>query len=235
MHVLITRPRDAAIRTAARLRAQGHIPLIGPVIDIQPWHEPAPEGPFTAVIATSGNAFINADTLSPLRHLPLLAVGTRTADAARASGFSAIHNAGGDAADLAHLAADTLPAGAHLLVLAGRDRTEALEPALHAAGFSTSVWTRYAAERVTSWDADIENALRQGDVEAVLHYSIRSARFFLELASQAGLLTQARAIRHITISPAVATILHDGALLTVSVAARPDEAHMLACLEKMPP
>lgn len=239
MRVLITRPLDAATRTAARLLACGHTPLIAPVIVIEPCHEPAPapppEGAFAAVIASSANAFHDTDTLTHLRHLPLLAVGLRTAEAARAGGFTDIRDAHGDASDLARLAVATLPLGAHLLVLAGRDRTDTLDPALTAAGFSITVWTRYAAKRVKSWSASIETMLKNGEVDAVLHYSVRSARFYLELASQTGLMTQARASLHIAISPAVATILHDAALRFVRVAAHPDEANMLACLEETVP
>jgi uroporphyrinogen-III synthase len=236
MRILITRPQAAAERTAAKLTARGYTPLIAPVLTIVPSHEPAPLGDFDAVLATSINAFHNvdgldADGLASLLHLPLLAVGTRTAKAAAEHGFADVRDAKGDASALARLAATTFQPGAHLLVMAGRERTDDLEPALNAAGLKLSLWIRYAAETAQSWHPEIVDIIKKGELDAVLHYSPRSAHACLALASQSGLQQQLRKARHITISLAVASVLNDSGMELVQVASQPDEIHMMRLLD----
>src|ERR1043166_8938182 len=90
MRLLVTRPEEDAARTAQALRARGHAVLIAPLLRIEAI-EADLSGSWTAVLMTSANA---ARALSghrqaaALLRLPAFTVGDRTAEAARAAGFT---------------------------------------------------------------------------------------------------------------------------------------------------
>ena len=69
-------------------------------------------------------------------------------------------------------------------------------------------------------------------VEAVLHYSRRSARAFLEAARAAGVEISALAIPQCCISDAVAAVVRDAGAAQVLVAAAPDENALFETLDR---
>src|SRR5262245_42960293 len=85
MRVVVTRPQADAERTAAALRARGHDVLVTPLMRVEPIAVDL-DGQWTALAITSANA-PNAIARNPahdtLVKLPLLAVGRRSAEAAR--------------------------------------------------------------------------------------------------------------------------------------------------------
>ena len=104
---------------------RGHVVLVAPLLRVE--HIPvALNLTYGAVVITSANAalaVVGHPAQDRLTALPLFAVGKRSADAARASGFTNIHVAGGDMKDLVRLLAEHRPdARAPLLYLAGEDR-----------------------------------------------------------------------------------------------------------------
>ena len=56
MRVLLFRPEADARRSAELLREHGHEPIPAPLFRIVAGDEPAPDGPFDALVLTSGNA-----------------------------------------------------------------------------------------------------------------------------------------------------------------------------------
>src|ERR1700720_3689243 len=127
MRLLVTRPEPDAERTAAALRARGHIVLIAPLLRLEPVaHAEIGPGPFMALLRTSANAapaIARHERFAQLRALPVFAVGDRSAEAMRAVGFADVTSANGDVGDLAGLVAERLKRGASLLYLAGVDRS----------------------------------------------------------------------------------------------------------------
>ena len=104
--VLLTRPADRAAALVADLNALGIDTLVWPVLDIQPaiTTTPAPNGA-QAVLLTSPRAIeMLPDQIGDLVRLPAFCVGGTTAAAAHKAGFRQVHDADGDAADLAALA-----------------------------------------------------------------------------------------------------------------------------------
>ncbi len=89
-------------------------------------------GDWGGVIITSANApaaIAGNPAREALLALPLLAVGQRSAEAARAAGFTEVTSAGGDVRDLLRaLATRRLDKVAPLLYLAGEDRTHRSRP-----------------------------------------------------------------------------------------------------------
>ena len=226
MIVLLTRPRAAAERSAARLAARGVTALISPVLDLCAETPPAPDGPFDAVLATKAHAFSSA-AHRPWTGSPLFVVGTQTAAAARAAGFGAVAPAVPDAAGL--IAALTDRAPSRFVYFAGADRKPTLERALTEAGHHVTVVVAYAARPAAHLTAAVADALRGGRVTAALHYSPRSAAQFVTLAHAAGLKAECGALRHLALSEDSAGPLSAQGW-RVSVAERPDEDSLFTLL-----
>jgi len=104
MAVLVTRPHPDDESTAGSLRARGLAVLLAPMLRFEPvaFHDDT-DTRYGAVIVTSANALRGIEAQlagSRLLKLPLFAVGTRTAAAARRAGFENVIPADGDAASL---------------------------------------------------------------------------------------------------------------------------------------
>lgn len=231
MRVLVLRPGDGARRTAARLAELGHEAICSPVLETVATGERAPPGDFDGVIATSAQAFrfVETASLRPYLRLPAMCVGARTAAAAREAGFADIRVEAADAAQLARAITEAPPT-IRLLYLAGRDRKPGLETALETEGVAVAPWIVYEARAVAALRDDVLGALRSGKLDAALHFSRRSAAVFCDLAAAAHLQDEARALLHVAISADAARGLAPLRSSRISVAAAPDEAHMLALL-----
>lgn len=231
MRVLVTRPQPEAERTAGRLAALGHTALCAPVIEIVARAARLPERLPDAVLATSGQAIalLDANAAHALHPLPLYVVGERSAALARATGFTDVRPPAPDARRLAAVLAAEYPLPAAFLYLAGRDRKRDLETALAAGGHRIEVVVVYAAEAAAALPRAAGEALRKGEIDAILHYSRRSAAIFRRLADTAELRRAAGRVRHVCISADAASALTGWAARLV-VAARPNEAALLAAL-----
>src|SRR5882672_10925356 len=192
MRVALTRPQADSERTAAVLRARGHAVLVAPLLQVEPVATNF-SGGWGGVIITSANAPIaiaGHPACEALFKLPLFAVGRRSADAARQAGFSNVITAGGDVSDLVRLiAARRADAAAPLLYLAGEDRAADLVAELIAHGIAAEMAVVYRA--VTApFPPALTAALKAGEVDAVLHFSKRSAENYIAGARQAGIIEQ---------------------------------------------
>jgi uroporphyrinogen-III synthase len=233
MRVLITRPEPDASRTAAYLKRLGHEAVVDPLLALEllpPKQLPA--GTFAAIAATSANALRVAAVkveLTQLRALPLYAVGGRSAEAAREAGFRNVYNADGDAAALAELIARTLPPGSSVLHLAGEERAQDLGTLLAQANISVEVFTLYRM-RAAEGFGPAGVALGSGRLDAVMHFSPRSAATFTAITERRGFVAAVRRLRHLCISHATAAPLIAMGL-KVEIASRPNEDALMALLE----
>lgn len=121
--VIVLRPEPGASETVDRVIARGldaaSIPLF--VVEAIDWLAPEPAG-FDAILLTSANAVrLAGEPLKSFRGLPVHAVGTATADAARDAGFDIASS--GDAGVKRLLG--SLEAELKLLHLCGEDRADA--------------------------------------------------------------------------------------------------------------
>jgi uroporphyrinogen-III synthase len=235
MRVLVMRPQADAERTARRLAAHGHEAVIAPVLRIEGTDEPPPSDAFSGVILTSANAVPALATIAAqVDDLPIFAVGERTGSQAAEAGFADVRMAEGDAASLAVLIGASLPPRAKLLHVAGRERKPEPEASLAAAGFSISTWVAYEAITAERLAPFAQSALRQGSLDAVLHYSRRSAAVALDLAARADVVAPFLALAHICLSADTAAPLREAPARQVHVAERPDEDALLAALDGCP-
>lgn len=213
MRALVLRPMPGAARTAARLRAAGLDPAVVPLFAVEPVAWTPPAGPFDALLVTSAAALrLGGDALGAWLDVPLVAVGAKTAAAARRLGFSDVVDGGGDAAR----AAATIAGAGHrrVLHLAGADRVEA-----PAAGATILRVTVYAARELPP-PAALDGLLR--DAGMILVHSARAA------ARLAALVTADRG-RHrlVAISPRAAAAAGQG-WASISIAPSPTDEAMVA-------
>jgi uroporphyrinogen-III synthase len=237
MRLLVTRPEPDGERTAAQLRALGHDVLVTPLLRVEPVaNADLGVGPWAAILITSANA-ARAIAAHPRRgellSLPLLAVGESSAAAAREAGISDVASAAGDGGDLARLAAARFATAAKpLLYLAGEERARDLAGELAASGLKTTTAVVYRTVKAAVFPSQAEAALEAGAIDGVLHFSRRSAESYLDCARQAR--GPALAPMHYCLSARVAEPLREAGAGRVRIAARPDEAGMLALVTSPP-
>jgi uroporphyrinogen-III synthase len=167
--IAVLRPEPGNRVTAAAIEARGRTAIRMPLFEVRPvaWQMPGTEG-FDALILTSANALRHGGPgLTPLRRLPVYAVGKATADAALRAGFEvALVGEEGAASLLVRAEAAGIGRALHL---AGRERTIA------AGGIVAETVTVYASERISPDDV----AMLAGSVALV--QSVRSGAWLGEL------------------------------------------------------
>jgi uroporphyrinogen-III synthase len=214
MKIWVTRAEPGASRTAGRLRALGHEPLVAPVLEV---HNLSPEidlGGIGALAFTSANGVRAFAKLSRDRGLPVFAVGGATSEAARAAGFAYVLSADGDVEALAHTIAGSsgMLAGA-VLHPGATEPAGDLIGALDAQGI--------AARAVAVYETlPLPTAVPPG-AEALLIHSPKAARAVAD-AAIGGLTAYC-------ISQTAAQLLAGRVKHTV-VAAQPNEASLLGLL-----
>ncbi len=246
MAVLVTRPHPDDEATAAALRAKGFEVMLAPMLRFEPvaFHDDG-DARYGAVIVTSANALrgiaphLQDSRLqgSRLLKLPLFAVGEHTASAAHRAGFDNVIPANGDAASLrdsvlASVKAKELKKASPLLYLAGADLARDLAGELGERGFTVVTRTTYRMIPVSSLPREACEAFAASGIEAVLHYSRRSARAFLDAARAGGVEISALAIPQCCISAAVASVVRDAGAAQVMAAASSDENALFEVLDR---
>jgi len=230
MRIVVTRPQADGERTATVLEALGHEVLVAPLMRIEPVAV-ALAGTWSAIVITSANA-LQAAAAPELKSLPVFAVGPRTAEVARQAGFAVVSAANGDTKDLVRLiAARSAGAKAPLLYLAGEDRAGDLVAELATQGIRAQMKIVYRAV-AEPFPTVLAAALDAGDVDAVLHFSRRSAELFIQGAKASGVAGPAEDVRHLCLSSQVAEPLAGAS--RIAVAARPEEAALIALLRAQP-
>ena len=244
MAVLVTRPHPDGEATAASLRARGFAALSAPMLRFEPlpFHDDE-DVQYGAVVATSANALRGIESQlagSALLKLPLFAVGEHTAAAAHQAGFTNVMTASGDAGTLRDLVAESvkskmLKKANPLLYLAGADLARDLAGELGEKGFSVVTQTTYKMVPAKHLPREVCDAFVAGEIEAVLHYSRRSARAFVEAARAGGVEISALALPQCCISAQVAEIVREAGATQVTVAAMPDENALFEALKRALP
>lgn len=231
MRVLVTRPEEAARRTAARLEALGHEPILMPLF--RPEYLVVPDDtsePFSALALTSANAVTalqKSGVIQLWQDLPVFAVGNKTAEAARKAGFHDMRSANGGGHELAVLIRDQTLKGT-LCYFAGEPRSPSFEDSLNEYGvsFETRICYRmvpvaYSPEELTKIFAN--------PVDAVLLYSRETANRFFELLEKSEKRVSART-RFLSLSPNIAACVSSEFSARSFAAAEPNEEHLFSLL-----
>lgn len=230
MRIVVTRPQADADRTAVALESLGHEVLVAPLMRIEPIAADL-AGTWSAIVITSANA-LQAAAAPEFKNLPVFAIGARSAEAARQEGFATVNAADGEMKDLVQLiAARSAGSKTPLLYLAGEDRSGDLVGELGRHGIRAELKVVYQAV-AEPFPPVLAAALEAGDVDAVLHFSRRSAELFVDGATASGVAGPAEDVRHLCLSAQVAEPLAGAS--RIAVAARPEEAALIALLRALP-
>jgi uroporphyrinogen-III synthase len=236
MRLLLTRPEPDAQRTAATLRQRGHTVIVAPLLRIESLSDAdIGAGPWTAILITSANAAY-AVAAHPrkkaLAGVPVFAVGDRSAQAMRDSGFADVSSADGGVGDLARLVSERMTPGSSLLYLAGAERSGDLAAKLWTRNFVVQTTVVYRAVAAARLPPAATDALVR-DIEGVLHFSRRTAEAYVSAARSGGLLESALRPAHFCLSAQIAEPLAEAGAITIHVAHRPLEAALIELLHQM--
>jgi uroporphyrinogen-III synthase len=214
--LLVLRPEPGASATIAAAHDMGMTAIASPLFTVHPRAWTLPDRLPEAVLLTSANAVRHGGAaLSALKGLPVYAVGTATAEAARQAGFGRIVSGQEDAdAILALARRDGLSS---LLHLAGREHREVMPDDIR-----IDRRIVYAAEAVDALPDAARTALPAAI--ALLH-SPRAARLFASLIDPAGIAIAA-------ISAAVLAAAGTGWRIA-HAAEHPTDASLLAVAAKL--
>jgi uroporphyrinogen-III synthase len=235
--VLVTRPAPDSEATAEALRRRGFEPMLAPMLVFQAMpFQIEPSRDFRGLILTSTNALraIADHPLPRLQGLPVFAVGARTAQAAREAGFRDIRAAEGDAASLRELIAASAPERrgvAPLLYLCATDVSRDLGGELGLRGINVVAIPVYRMVLLDDFTESVRAAFARQAIEAVLHYSRRSALAFIAATRRTGLEISALALPQICLSETIAATLRDAGAGRMIVARTPTEPDLLDALE----
>lgn len=235
MKVLVTRPPGQAAETELMLERMGHGAIVSPLFRIEPTEATLPSGPFDDVVGASANAFgcLSSGAVASVRALPLHVVGHRTAEAAKQAGFTSIIHVAPTADELAAHLAEAVK-GRRVLYLAGLERKPAIEHCLARVALSYAVAETYRTVAAGGFSPAALDAMRRGEIDAVLHFSRRSAELFCRLVALHGLQNAVRRMSHFCLSEDVAKGLKGlGDLSPAQVAwpAQPRMPDLLALLD----
>jgi uroporphyrinogen-III synthase len=185
-----------------------------------------------AILATSANGVRALARRTGRRDLPVFAVGPQTAQAARALGFNQVRSADGDAVALAQAVPSwTSPKAGPLLHAAGADAPGKLADALTASGFQVRSEILYDVIAVDELSTNATAEIAANRIDAVLLFSPRSARAFVQRLNEAGLTEHATRMIAGCISQATASALAPLTMKEVRIAARPNQESLLNCLD----
>jgi uroporphyrinogen-III synthase len=210
MRLVVTRPEEDARPLAARLRALGHQVLVEPMLAIAIDRDVVlAHGPWQAILVTSANAIralAGRPEVAGLLAVPVLAVGTASADAAREAGFATVTGADGDLDALASLVRATIgPGDGRLLYVTGQTVSGDLAGMLGREGYEVVRQVLYDAVAADRLSRPLADAIRAGTVDGVLLFSKRTARIWAAAIRREGL--GAAAIGHFCLSPAIAAVI----------------------------
>lgn len=232
MRILVTRPEKDTGEISEKLRATGHEVIAAPLLHVEFYSGPeiVLDG-VQALLATSANGVRAIARRTPRRDVPLFAVGPQTEAEARAAGFISIRNANGDSAELARATVQWVkPQDGILLHAAGAEAPKLLVAELEKNGFAVRREVLYEAQAPRRLPATAAEALRAGVLDAVMHFSSRSARIFAECVTREGLDEPCEKLIALCISDAAANALSPLHFREIRIAKAPNQQSLLDLL-----
>lgn len=233
LSVLITRPQPAADITSQLLQNAGYRTQILPLsktlalpLNFEALEHESEQANFAAITVTSVNAFRHCpkEIVQLYHHLPLYAVGVRTAEAAKAAGFATVIEGGGDAVRLAATMARELPKASRVIYLAGKVRQPVFENEVTQAGLEMRSYDVYDTVFLNNHDfgSSLSGTSRKA-LNLVLLYSGTAAQALNELAPQLPTGFFDQKTKFLCISRRVAQLLHPEWQKQSLIADHPDE------------
>lgn len=240
MRVTVTRPEHSGLKTAARLKALGHEPILFPLS--KPVHqtaliEEALRRPFASLAITSVEALraLESCQYSPeILDKPILVVGEPSAKAARDFGFKEIHTADGFATGMIALLGDLSKtdrqALSPMLYLAGIPRGDTFESGLATLEMTFNSITAYRMDKCRYNDAQIQDFIKLGKPDGVLLFSSEAAKDYFAALERHVPLSYFNEVKFFCISGKVASELPSALSSQARVAKEPSEQGIIDLL-----
>ncbi|RYY26712.1 MAG: uroporphyrinogen-III synthase [Sphingomonadales bacterium] len=221
MRIWVTRTAPENAGTAASLEDLGHTALNAPVLEVRALEcDPLRDTP-DAIVFTSSNGVRHHPACSSLFHIPVFAVGIRTAEAALAAGYVDVRSADGDIVDLQRKVLAELPPPARLVHFGAREVAGNLKGFLRRFGYLVERRAVYAAQPVAiRWLLDIRTELPS--IHGILVHSPRAAERVARVLAGTGWCGRVWCI-----SEACALKLSGVAGIEIHFASRPTEAAVM--------
>ena len=229
--ILVTRPEPDDAETAARLEAIGFSPRCAPLMQLATLDTGLPDAAgLGGIVLTSANAIRALDTrgeTANFLHLPVFAVGERTAAFASDAGFGAVTSADGDFDDLVALLSNNKPGGPLFYPCASRVQGD-LARALAPKGIMVIATRIYEMCAVKSLPPDVLEDLKNGNLTCAVFYSRRTAEIFCALAAPHLSDRQRQGLHMLCLSENVAAPLIEHHFTRIALADYPSEEAMMS-------
>lgn len=174
MRIWVTRTTPGNAATAALLEDLGHTVLNAPVLEVRAVESDPLRGAPDAIVFTSSNGVRHHPPRPELFHVPVFAVGDKTAEAASAAGYADVRSADGDIVDLQRMILSELPAPARLVHFGAREVAGDLKGFLRRFGYLVERRVVYTSHPVAvRWLLDIRKELPS--IDGILVHSPRAA------------------------------------------------------------
>lgn len=229
--VWITRTDQNITQSARAVQAAGFTAIAGPLLCVAATgtrgaapHEEA------SLAFTSPNGVSAFAALSDRRHYMVYAVGDATADRAKALGFTYIASAHGDVDALAKLIIKDKPS--QIVHYSGVHVAGDLVGALTAAGVTARRQIIYSAQPVRDMPGPAADALARYERLAVLLYSPKGARTFLDVMQRGGYRARYADMTVISLSANIDACLGDYEFAQRLIADKPNETALISTLER---
>lgn len=232
--ILVTRPQPDAERTAAGLAALGLKPIIAPMLESHFLRPALPRAEdFAALAVTSANA-IRALAAQPggerYAHLPVYAVGDQTAAEATDAGFTSVTASEGTLHSLAETIIAARPAGP-IFYAAPHHQSGDLAGLLAPHGLTVKTVVLYEMLAATALPQDVDDSLRNGEIDGAVFYSRRTAQTFAQLLEGPDFEAIRRKLSCLCLSENTAQPLIENHFLRIGLADYPsNEAMMVLAL-----
>ncbi|WP_299751671.1 uroporphyrinogen-III synthase [Devosia sp.] len=231
MRMLVTRPEPDGQATVQRLAALAIQAIAAPLMSRRTLDiSLPPANGFAALALTSTNglrALEDRGVIAQFSHLPVFAVGGRTALEARSMGFAEAFAAGGTLGDLVNLMARARLAGP-VFYPAGKHLSGDLAKALAQFGVMVVTARVYDMVPVEALPDAIVSGLASGDIGGVLLYSRRTAELLVKALEGQLDRAQRSRIAMLCLSEAVAEPLMAAHFNRISLADHPSDESMMA-------
>ena len=228
--ILITRPQADAEILVEELKVLGFESLIEPMLSIEAINVNLPDlSPFDGFVFTSANGVRSFADLSDVRDKLVFTVGEKTAYEAMQVGFTNVQSSGHDVAALAAFLKTQKGLYAHFR---GQNVTCSLVDLLE--GVETIDIKEFIVYRAVKSVQISTNTLRNlanNKISAVLFYSKRTAKTFVELLQRHECTSLVEGIKALCLADSMIECLSVLPWQEIEVAAHPDQQSMLELLK----
>lgn len=227
--ILITRPEPGASDFAKQAAIAGFDPLVEPISTLE--FLPVELGDvdnFQALLLTSVNGVRALSVRTENRSIPIFTVGSATARAAKAAGFSYVESADGTGADLSQMVARRLcPSSGSLLHVSGTEVGFDPATSLQSEGFSVKRATLYRVRPANTLRSSFKTALQSHSIAYATFFSPQSSKTFVKLLVKASLIGAVTRIVAVAISENAAEPLEALSWRETLIAENPTSASVL--------